>query len=251
MNKRQNQILNFIAKNNKASVNELAQTLKVSSVTIRQDLTELEHQGLLKRVHGGAVLEQTDDLSHRLTVQYENKLSIACIAASMVDKNETILIESGSANALLARELSARKNTNLTIITCNTFISSQISKQSSINVLLLGGIYQPESQSLVGAITKQNLNNLNFTKAFIGIDGFSIESGFTSQDMMRIDIQKAIIETNAKVFVLTDATKFGKTALASICSINEVDTLITDCNIPKQYKEYFQKSKIDLVLADL
>jgi len=105
LNERQNRILEILGKNNQTSVIVLSELLGVSSVTIRQDLNQLEAEGLLRRVHGGAVLKDGDDLDNRLGKNYEKKLRIARKLASLVNEGETILIESGSVNVLLAREL--------------------------------------------------------------------------------------------------------------------------------------------------
>ena len=102
LNERQNTILNLLGVNDQVSVNELAKQLNVSSVTIRQDLSFMESEGLLKRVHGGAVLRDADDLANRLGINYEKKLKIARKVSGYVNDGETILIESGSINALLA-----------------------------------------------------------------------------------------------------------------------------------------------------
>src|SRR5512133_718760 len=121
LNDRQVNILKLLEENNQTSVNELSSRLGVSSATIRQDLSFLESEGLIKRVHGGAVLEDAEDLSNRLGVNYDRKLRIARKAAGLVNDGETILIESGSTNALLARELIKKKN--ITIITTNIYIA--------------------------------------------------------------------------------------------------------------------------------
>ena len=126
INNRQNKILEILEKNDQTSVIELTEKLNVSSVTIRQDLNFLATEGLLKRVHGGAVLKDADDLTNRLGVNYEKKLRIAKKVATFVNEGETILIESGSVNVLLARELLKIKK--VTIITTNVYIARQFKK---------------------------------------------------------------------------------------------------------------------------
>ncbi len=152
INERQNTILELLGRNDQTTVKELAHHLNVSAVTIRQDLNFLELEGLLRRVHGGAVLKDADDLSNRLGVNYEKKLNIARKLADHVKDGETILIESGSVNALLARELVKRKR--VTIITTNVYIARQFRRDEQANIIILGGVYQHESESLVGKITK-------------------------------------------------------------------------------------------------
>jgi DeoR/GlpR family transcriptional regulator of sugar metabolism len=123
MNRRQRKIIDALSGDEKTAVSKLAARFGVSAVTIRQDLNFLEEEGFLKRVHGGAVLQNADDISKRLVVNYEKKLAIARKAATFVSEDETILIESGSTNAILVKELESK--TNINIITTNVFIARE------------------------------------------------------------------------------------------------------------------------------
>ena len=247
LNERQNEILKTLDWNDQTSVNELASRLKVSSVTIRQDLNFLESEGLLKRVHGGAVLRDADDLSNRLGTNYEKKLRIARKLAETISEGETILIESGSVNALLARELVKKKR--VTIITTNVFIARQFRKNEKANVILLGGVYQHESESLVGKITKLCIDQVNYSKAFIGIDGYTSQSGFTLRDLFRAEISSHIIKKQGDIFVVTDSSKFGKTELTCICKRNEIQHIATDDELTPEFRKEFTEAGIDLILA--
>lgn len=247
LNERQKAILKILDWNEQTSVIELSGRLKVSSVTIRQDLNFLESQGLLKRVHGGAVLRDADDLSNRLGTNYEKKLRIAKKLADYVSEGETILIESGSVNALLARELVNKKR--VTIITTNVYIARQFRKNEQANIIILGGIYQHESESLVGKITKLCIDEVNFDKAFIGIDGYTTKAGFTIRDLFRAEISSHIIKKSGDVFVVTDSSKFGKTELTNICYSNDIQHIATDNDLDIQYQDEFKKAGINLILA--
>jgi DeoR/GlpR family transcriptional regulator of sugar metabolism len=186
MNRRQRKIIDFLNADSRTSVSDLAASLGVSAVTIRQDLNYLDEEGFLKRVHGGAMLQDADDISKRLVMNYDKKLAIARKAATFVADDDTILIESGSTNAILVKELGRKGNVN--IITTNVFIARELKKTEQANIILLGGYYQHESESLVGKLTRLCLENVNFSKAFIGVDGYTVESGFTSTNMMRAEI---------------------------------------------------------------
>ncbi len=247
MNDRHHRILGILTRGNKTSVNELAQELEVSSVTIRQDLAALEDEGLLKRVHGGAVLPSPDDIASRLGVNYDKKARVARAAASLVEDGETILIESGSVNALLARELAPRNK--ITVVTTNMFIARQLRGAKHVQVILAGGLYQSESESLVGQLARSCVERLNFGKAFIGIDGFSVETGFTSRDMMRAEIASEIVRRAKTSFVLTDSSKFGRTELTAICPVEAVDCLITDSEIPGEYPDFLRSKGVDVILV--
>jgi DeoR/GlpR family transcriptional regulator of sugar metabolism len=247
LNERQNKILKILGKNDQTSVIELAEKLDVSSVTIRQDLNFLEAEGLLKRIHGGAVLKDADDLTNRLGVNYEKKLRIAKKVATYVSEGETILIESGSVNVLLARELLKIKK--VTIITTNVYIARQFRKNEQANIIILGGIYQHDSETLVGKITKACIDQINFDKAFVGIDGYSKEAGFTSRDLFRAEISSYIIQKAKDVFIVSDSSKFGKTELTNICFPKDIQHVATNSELDFSFQNELKKAGIEVILA--
>ena len=247
LNERQNKILRILGKNDQASVIDLSKQLKVSSVTIRQDLNFLEEEGLLKRVHGGAVLKDAEDLQNRLGENYEKKLRIAKKLALLVNEGETILIESGSVNVLLARELLKIKR--VTIITTNVYIARQFRKNEQANIIILGGVYQHDSETMVGKITKTCIDQINIDKAFIGIDGYTALSGFTSRNLFRAEISTYIIEKAKDVFIVSDSSKFGKTELTNICYPSQIQHIATNNDLDTDFQNEFKLSGIDLILA--
>ncbi len=246
LNERQSKILQLLDRDSQTSVRELAVLLGVSSVTIRQDLNFLEGEGLLKRIHGGAVMKDADDIASRLGINYEKKLRIARKVATYIHDGETILIESGSTNALLARELLKK---NVTIITTNVYIARQFRKKEQARIILLGGLYQHESESLVGKITRYCIDQINYDKAFIGVDGYTSKTGFTLRDLFRADISSYIIKKSKEVFVVTDSSKFGKSELTNICNACDIHHVATDSDLDKQYIREFRQAGIDLILA--
>jgi DeoR/GlpR family transcriptional regulator of sugar metabolism len=247
LNERHNKILKILSKDDQTSVTDLAEKLEVSAVTIRQDLSLLETEGFLRRVHGGAVLKDSDDLANRLGINFEKKLRIARLAASFVNEGETILIESGSVNALLARELVKTKK--VTILTTNIFIARQFRKNEQPNIIILGGIYQPDSETLVGKITKACIDQVNIDKAFLGIDGYSAQAGFTLKDLFRAEVSAYIIQKAKDVFIVSDSSKFGKTELTNICYPADIQHIVTDNELSGQFQDEFRISGIDLILA--
>lgn len=213
----------------------------------RHGLNFLEAEGLLKRVHGGAVLKDADDLENRLGVNYEKKLRVAKKVASFVNEGETILIESGSINVLLARELLKIKK--ITIITTNVYIARQFRKNEQANIIILGGIYQHDSETLVGKITKICIDQINIDKAFIGIDGYTTEAGFTLRDLFRAEISSYIIQKAKDVFIVSDSSKFGKTELTNICYPTDIQHIATNNDLSIQFQEELKNAGINLILA--
>lgn len=247
LNQRQNAILKILGDKEQTSVKTLSDSLQVSSVTIRQDLNLLEEEGLLKRVHGGAVLKDADDLGSRLGVHYERKLRIARKLASHVCEGETILIESGSVNALLAREL--MKLRQVTVVTSNVYIARQFRKNKGASIILLGGIYQHESESLVGMLAKATIDQLHIQKAFMGIDGYTPEGGFMLRDLLRAEISGHIIRRAEEVFIVSDSSKFGRPGLTNICRLEDVAHIATNRDLERKYQDEFRKAGIEMILA--
>jgi DeoR/GlpR family transcriptional regulator of sugar metabolism len=247
MNERHKEILQLLQEQKEVSVNVLSQRLGVSGVTIRQDLSQLESQGLVKRVHGGAVLNDTDDISTRLVFHYNQKITIARKAASMVNDGETVLLEAGSTNAVLAKELTHKKG--LTIVTPNVFIARELREYYDVSVILLGGVYQHQSESLVGTLAKLCIDHLNFHKAFIGVDGFTPEAGFTGKDMMRAEIIAYIAQKSPQVFVVTDSSKFGKMELTRYFGAEDIDYVVTDEGIPLEERTFLEHAGVKVLIA--
>lgn len=247
MNERQKTIISRLSSHGKATVNTLAEMTGVSPATIRQDLSFLEERGFLKRYHGGATLDQTDDISHRMSVNYDVKLRIARKAATFVADGESIFIESGSVNSLLIKELTGKSN--ITIITSNSFIAQQVSEDFDGEVVLMGGIYQTESMSIVGNLARFCLDNVHFSKAFVGIDGYTDETGFTGRNMMRADFNQELIRKSPVTFVLTDSSKFGNIALSRYCAPGDVEYLITDEGLDEVYRRSLMERGVEVVIV--
>jgi DeoR/GlpR family transcriptional regulator of sugar metabolism len=243
--KRHTKILEIVGENERIEVKQLAQLLDVSQVTVRKDLDILEEKGLLRREHGYAVINASDDINNRLAFNYEVKRSIAKMAAELVKDGETVMIESGSSCALLADELAVNKK-DVRIITNSAFIASYIRERPSVKVVLLGGDYQPKSQVMVGPITKTCAKEFFVDKIFVGTDGFTEKSGFTGNDLMRTETVRAMAESASHVVVLTDSSKFIKQGVVAQFKKDEVDFVITDDGISQDTKAILLDNNVDL-----
>ncbi|MGL4861204.1 MAG: DNA-binding transcriptional regulator YciT [Enterobacteriaceae bacterium] len=246
MNSRHQRILQLVNRQGKVSVSELANTTGVSEVTIRQDLTQLEKMRYLKRVHGSAVAVESDDVDTRLMFNFTLKQQLAQYAASLVEDGETLFIEGGSANALLARYLAEHRL--VTLITSSAYIAHLL-KETACEVILLGGIYQKKSETLVGPLTKLALQHLHFNKAFIGIDGFTPQTGFTGKDMMRVEIVNSVLAKGSECLIISDSSKFGQIHPHPIGPLSSVHRLITDDYLPKAQRQWIEENgvRVDII----
>ena len=227
---RTNQILELITEEGKIEVAELARRLDVSQVTIRKDLDNLEERGIIRREHGWAVLHNGDDLSARLAYHYQEKELIARKAAELVQDGESVMIENGSCCALLAETL-ARTHRDLTILTNSAFIASYIRDREHVQVVLLGGIYQPEARVMVGPMVRQCAENFWIARFFIGVDGWSERTGFTNRDQLRAQAVRDMAGQAEQVIVLTESEKFGIRGTVPLNLKNQIKMVITDSRL--------------------
>lgn len=241
MNPRHQQIIQVVNLRGNISVSELSQLTGVSEVTIRQDLNLLEKDGYLRRIHGSAVALDSDDVGARMQTRYKIKQAIAAQAAILVSDGESVFIEGGSTCALLARALADRRG--LTIITVSHYIAHLL-KDSACEVIVLGGLYQKESASVVGPLTRFSLQHIHFHKAFIGIDGWHENTGFTGRNMLRSDVINAVMEKEVEKIALTDSSKFGQVHPYPLSPEVPFSQVITDDALALEYQRIFDKQGI-------
>lgn len=242
---RHTKILELLTENKKIEVTRLSELLNVSQVTIRKDLIQLENKGLIIREHGFATLNSSDDINNRLAYHYDIKRRIAKVATESVMDGETVMIESGSCCALLSLEI-ARTKKDITIITNSAFIAEYIRKESNTRIILLGGEYQNESQVMVGPITRKCVESFFVDKLFIGTDGFSEVSGFTGKDYMRSETVRDMAKQANHVIVVTESTKFSQKGVVNLIATDEISSVVTDVNIPKEYEDYLSSKNIEV-----
>lgn len=246
MNSRHQHIIQLVNDRGHVSVSELAQITGVSEVTVRQDLNVLEREKFLRRVHGSAVALESDDVSARMRTRYPVKKALAEFAASLVNDGEAVFIEGGSTNALLARELAERKN--ITLITVSHYIAHLL-RETDCEVIILGGLYQKSSESVVGPLTRYCIQHLNFHKAFIGVDGWHPDAGFTGRNMLRCDVVDAVMAKSTHTIALTDSSKFGQLHPYPLAPGYHFSQIVTDCGLAAHYRERLaeQPAHLDIV----
>jgi DeoR/GlpR family transcriptional regulator of sugar metabolism len=231
-------------------VADLAAELSVSEVSIRKSLDELERQGIVRRLHGEAHINSGDDIPFRMHVHYAEKQAIASRAAALVEPGDTILLEAGSAIAMFAERIKDVRG--LTVITSNLFIARSF-RGSKVRVIVLGGLYQEESESLVGPAVCEAIRSVGFSKSFIGVSGFTIEGGFMLNDIARAEVTRSILERGAecraKAWILTDSSKFGASHAALVCSdLSLVAGVVTDPGVPDDFKRHLEASGVEVLI---
>lgn len=240
-------IKNYIINNQQAEVSTLSSMLNVSEVTIRRDLEKLEEEGFLTRTHGGAVLNKEEEepvaaVNGSNPADYQE---IADIAVQMIKDGDIIMLTNGSINLHIARKL-GNKN-NITILTNDITIATELSSNKSVKVVLLGGDVDFRYNAVFGTLTTNNLRKFFVSKLFIEIDGISGELDLTvsSIDMASL-IQEAVNNASQKVLVLT-AEAFEKNSFYRVGKVQQIaDQMITNSRIKDTYKNTIFNNHIQL-----
>ncbi|MCE5257418.1 MAG: DeoR/GlpR family DNA-binding transcription regulator [Spirochaetaceae bacterium] len=226
---RESLILNILAEKGSLSVTSLARELDVSEVTIRSDLKNLEAKGFLNRTRGGAQSSFSRDILERQRLNIEEKSRIAKAAAEFVHDGDTIMIEAGTTTALIIRYLTGKRGVQ--IVTNSTLVFSNARLNPALSIILTGGIFRKETESLVGPVALKAISEFNVRYAFVGTDGFSIERGLTTQLVEGAEIVKAMKGRAEETWLVADSSKYGKTGFVSVLPLGEVNGIITDTRI--------------------
>lgn len=238
-------ILETISNNKKIKITYLAELLSISKVTLRKELIKLEKQGIVNLSHGYVSLDGADDTGKRIAFDYLIKRNIAKQAAQIVDNDETIMIGSGSCCALFGEELSLMKK-NITIITYSTFITNYLRKLKYIQIILLGGYFQPETQMLIGPMTIKHSENFHLDKFFLGTTGFTQEYGFTGRDHLSTETSSKLTARASKIFILTESEKFNRRGTYNLLQLDKLTGVFTDDNISKENEDTLIKNNVQV-----
>ncbi|WP_036102295.1 DeoR/GlpR family DNA-binding transcription regulator [Listeria riparia] len=239
---RKQAILNYVKNKKIASVAELSRHFNVHEVTIRRDLTTLENEKKLKRTHGGVMIEEKiisePDFQKREEVQYEEKQRIAEYASSLIKDGDTIILDSGTTTGHIARSLT--KRTKLTVIT-NDINVAAILRNTSIKVIVTGGVIYPETYMLNGMITEETLRNLHVHKAFVTTPAIDLEKGLMHYDEYLVPAKVQMLHSATEVFLVTDHTKFGRISLYKYADFSDITSIITGKELDASLKDSFSE----------
>lgn len=209
---------------------DLCGQLGVSAATVRRDLVRLEEEGLLTRVHGGAVVGEGDQQGDQpfaevVEVGVAEKDAIAVRAAAMIEDGQSVLLDIGTTAYRLARQLRGRQ---LTVITSNLVVYEELAKEESIDLVLLGGMVRREYRSLVGFLTEDNLRQLHADWLFLGTSGVRPGGQVMDTTVIEVPVKRSMIAASEQVVLLADERKFPGTGMAQVCGPGELDVVVTN-----------------------
>ena len=244
---RQKKIEKALAESGAVLVSELVDRFGVSIETVRRDLLTMEAEGKLVRVHGGAVVKGDTapplSFAERHRAREAEKEMLAKEAAKLVFDGEVIGIDEGSTAIAFAKALKERLR-RLTVVTHSLYVFDALEGQPGFHVILLGGSYRPDSRSLVGDLTVQNLHAMHLEKAFIFPSGVSLDFGVSSHSEELLQVQRAMIRSADEAFVLADSSKFEKKALFKLCDMSSPLTFVTDAGLSQELRALYKENGV-------
>ncbi|WP_042397730.1 DeoR/GlpR family DNA-binding transcription regulator [Clostridium saudiense] len=226
------EISEFVKEKKYASIDEIMEKFQLSRSTVRRTLIAMEEKKLLKRVRGGAeAIEEVDailpmDFQEVFNANKEDKIIIAKKAASLIQDNDVIFIDSGSTCFYMIDYIKAKE---ITVVT-NGIMHIQKLMAKGINTYILGGYAKPEKNLIMGEDMINKISVMNFDKAFLGTMGIDARSGFTTMMLEDGEVKKAVIKSSDKCYILADKSKFNVRKFYTYGDFTEA-TIITNSEI--------------------
>jgi DeoR/GlpR family transcriptional regulator of sugar metabolism len=252
---RRSRILDMLHEDGHVRVTDLVRTLGVTDTSIRRDLTSLEDEGKLRRVHGGAVPLPADPraerYSEKLSLRLAEKRRIGAAAAEMVEPGDVLIIDSGTTTLQVATGISGtlRSGGLLTIVTNSLPLADELRTWPAPNLVLLGGYYLPDYQATVGPQATEQLSRISADKVFLGADGLTAAEGLTTGHVLMADLDRLMAERARQVIVTVDSSKLGCAGLARVIAIGQIHVMITDRDAPPDVVDAIRAEGVEVRLV--
>ncbi|GAA2030177.1 DeoR/GlpR family DNA-binding transcription regulator [Terrabacter terrae] len=252
---RRSVILELVQESGAVKVSDLVERLGVSDMTIRRDIERLSGDGLLERVHGGALAldgtRSSDEpgFSAKSRLQLAQKLAIGRAAARHVEAGSSIGISAGTTTYELARAV--KDVPDLTVVT-NSVPVAQLLHDSGTpgqTVVLTGGVRTP-SDALVGPVAVAALRSLHVDILFLGAHGVEGRTGLTTPNLVEAETNRALVESARRVCLLADSSKWGTVGLSTFADLADVDLFVTDAAFPERAREAVREMVGSLEIAE-
>jgi len=250
---RRQKIQATIEQNGRITVEEIVAKFKVSAVTARADLDVLSGRGDLIRSHGGAVRQLNPVVDYPLrfkeTIHHAEKVRIGHAAAQLVKPHQTIILDSGTTTAQVARQLKSARIQPLTVITNALNVAYELAECESISLIMIGGILRHASSSFVGPQAERMLQDLHADHLFLAVDGLHPDEGFSTPDILEAQLNNVMIRVANEVTVVADASKFSRRSLSLIGKIQCAQRIITDSRVGNETAAKFRAKGLEVVLV--
>lgn len=250
---RRRRIMDLLEAQERVTVDELVDRFAVSAVTIRGDLDALANAGIVVRSHGGALkrVDAPEDMpiTVKETLHHAEKVRIGHAACQMIRDGETIILDSGTTTAEIARQIKFLKFQALNVITNALNIAMELANLPNVRLIMIGGILRQMSYSLSGPHAEQTLRGLHADRLFLAVDGLDPEIGLMTPDVLEAQLNAIMIQVSREVVVVADSTKFHRRSLSVIAKLDSVHKLITDEGVSPEMVATLRGRSIEVILV--
>ncbi len=251
LEERRSRIIQILSEKGKVKVSELSRLFNISEVSIRNDLAELERIGALERVHGGAVSTvrayYSMSFNERAATNAEEKKKIAAEAAKLIKDGDSVMFNPGTTSLFVARELKNHKD--IKIVTNSVAIASEIGFYGNIQVILLGGSYNPRYYFIYGDDAINQLKKYKANRLILSVDGVCPDEGITTYLHQEAELMKQMIDRANSTIVVADFSKVGRVSFSSIAPMEKVDVLITDSKANGDTLEAIREKGVEVIVV--
>ncbi|GAB4580162.1 MAG: DeoR/GlpR family DNA-binding transcription regulator [Anaerolineales bacterium] len=248
---RREQILAYLSTHGRGLVTDLSQLLNVSEVTVRKDLDFLEAQGLLTRVHGGAVASGRGRLELHFGAREQQNLDekrrIAQAAAALIQNGQRIFLDASTTALQVARLIKDREN--LIVVTNGLYTALELVFCEGITTIVLGGMVRPRSSSLVGNLNADLLRRMRVDIGFFGAYSVTAKDGLMETDLDEATLKQSVVKVSGKVIGIADSSKFGTPSFSVFALPEEINLLITDAKAPPEMVENLRAQEVQVELV--
>jgi DeoR family transcriptional regulator, fructose operon transcriptional repressor len=246
---RRQQVLDLVSQKGFVALADLAAAIQVSESTLRRDLDYWNRKGLLKRIHGGAMFvgdgSALPALEERSSRQIEEKRAIAQAAAAHIRDGDAILLDGGTTTLEVARLLVGR---SLQIVTNSLPIANLFASSHETDLVMIGGYVYPKTGVALGPLTVRMIEDIHVHQTIMSVGGITAKGLFNS-NLLLVETERRMMRCADEVVVVADHTKIGRQALAFLCELSAIDTLIVDNQLTAPQRELIDRASVRLLLA--
>lgn len=245
------QIMQYLEEHQTATLKQLSNLNGVSLDTVRRDLARLEAEGQLHRVRGGAILERADVTTPAFgpveTTRKTEKQEIASLLAPFISDGQAIALGGGTTCAEVASFL-VRNYCRLTVLTNNLRALEILAEASTFTILVPGGMVDTDMDELFGQQCEEDIKKYNLDVAILGAYAVSVEKGLTDDRFYQKGVLQAMMNVSQIKILVADATKFGKTACVNVCSLDQIDIVVSNALLPTETIQQIKQLGVQVVI---
>ena len=250
---RLNQLINILKENQRVTVKELSQSLKVSEMTVRRDLILLQNNDIVNKSYGKATYiantghdsnNDNYELNFEQNIMNTEKEKIGKYAASMVETGDVLIIDSGSTTDKLAKYIS--EDAQITVLCYNYNVLSNLIRKENINLIFGGGYYHRRDQMFESLQSINLIENIRASKMFVSTSGIHNKLGLTCSQSFEVLTKRTALQSAQTKILVADSSKFCKVRTAYFAQLNEIHEIVTDSGISSEWKEIIESMNIKL-----